>query len=122
VGPIRVVNRVGSVDYREIWFGTVHAIENVMATTTKTENQMITKITITERTSDMADNVRELLPVWIESCEEKISDEYPDADIQIRLRNGECGPSEIEVEGEPDDNDMDNISLIVDEAWEAISR
>jgi hypothetical protein len=60
------------------------------------------------------------LPHWQRLCEERLGAEYPDADIQIRLRDGQCGPTYIELEGEPDDNDMDNIELIIDDAWEDV--
>ena len=63
----------------------------------------VRKITRVERISDYEQSVRDMLPEWIERCTSALAADYPDAEIVFYLRNNECGPGELLVDCDDDD-------------------
>ena len=84
---------------------------------------MVTKIHRIERTEDYASSVNELIPEWIERSEAALRENYPTAEIKIKVLPNECGSSSLYVETdtnnprEIEETERD-VRQVLSDSWE----
>ena len=101
----------------------------VTLTDNKKTKKMITKIHITERTSDMWMSARELTPAWRELTIKTLKEEFPGAEIRIDIRQNERGSMDTSVEydnenseNSSNDDELVRVGEVCERCWTAVTR